>query len=101
LIIAGLMSLSMGVARPALAAGPQERIGEILATVSAVMHDPHLQGTNQQLERQQRVRRIIFDAFDFTEMGRVALGAHWAKLTGVSADRVHGFGRFKALGRMA
>src|SRR6266540_5064562 len=41
-IIAGLVSLSMGLARPALAAGPQERVGEILAAVSAVMHDPQL-----------------------------------------------------------
>jgi phospholipid transport system substrate-binding protein len=81
LIIASLMSLSMGLARPALAAGPQERVGEILTAVSAVMQDPQLQGTNQQMERKQRVRRIIFDAFDFTEMGRVALGAHWARLT--------------------
>src|SRR5919109_2830158 len=80
-IIVGLISLSMGVARPVLAAGPQERVREILAAVAAVMHAPHLQGTDHQLERQQRVRRIIVDAFDFAEMGRVALGAHWAKLT--------------------
>jgi phospholipid transport system substrate-binding protein len=80
-IIVGLISLSMGVARPALAAGPQERVGEILAAVSAVMHDPHLQGADHQLERQQQVRRIIMDAFDFAEMGRVALGAHGARLT--------------------
>jgi phospholipid transport system substrate-binding protein len=80
-IIAGLMSLSMGWARPALAVGPQDRVREILAAVSAVMQDPQLQGSDHQMERKQRVRRIIVDAFDFTEMGRVALGAHWARLT--------------------
>jgi phospholipid transport system substrate-binding protein len=81
LIIAGLMSLSIGLARPVLAAGPQERVGEILAAVSAVLQDPQLQGSEHQMERKQRVRRIIFDAFDFAEMSRVVLGAHWARLT--------------------
>jgi phospholipid transport system substrate-binding protein len=33
------------------------------------------------MERKQRIRKIIFDAFDFAEMGRVVLGTHWAKLT--------------------
>ena len=80
-IIAGLMSLSTGWARPALAVGPQDRVREILAAVSAVMQDPQLQGSDHQMERKQRVRSIIVDAFDFAEMGRVALGAHWSRLT--------------------
>jgi phospholipid transport system substrate-binding protein len=80
-IIATLVSLSLGLARPALAAGPQERVGEILAAVAAVIQDPHLQGAEHQMERTQRVRRIIVDAFDFAEMSRVVLGAHWARLT--------------------
>jgi hypothetical protein len=42
-IIAALVRLGMGLAQAALAAGPQERVGEILAAVSAVMHDPQLQ----------------------------------------------------------
>jgi phospholipid transport system substrate-binding protein len=79
--MAGLVSLSLGWARPAMAAEPQERVAEILAAVSAVMHDPQLQGTDRRLERTQRVRAVIVDAFDFTEMGRAALGGHWAKLT--------------------
>jgi len=80
-IIIGLISLSFGVARPAPAAGPPDRVREILAAVSAVMHDPHLQGPDHQLERQQGVRRIIVDAFDFAEMSRIALGAHWDRLS--------------------
>jgi phospholipid transport system substrate-binding protein len=80
-IIVGLISLSISLARPALAAGPEERVHEILVAVSAVMQDPQLQGAEHQMERQQRVRRIIVDAFDFAEMSRIALGAHWDKLT--------------------
>jgi len=91
-IIAGLMSLSIGLARPALAAEPQERVGEILAAVSAVMHDPHLQGADHQMERTQEVRKIIVDAFAFAEMGRVVLGAHGARLTAEQHEFISLFG---------
>jgi phospholipid transport system substrate-binding protein len=80
-IIVGLISLSIGFARPTMAAGPEERVREILAAMSAVMHDPRLQGADHQLERTQQVRSIIVDAFDFAEMSRIALGAHWARLS--------------------
>jgi phospholipid transport system substrate-binding protein len=65
----------------ALAVGPQDRIREILDAVSAVLDDPRLQGPDKELERNQRVRRIIHDTFAFEEMAREALGAHWARLT--------------------
>ena len=63
-IIVGLISLSLGLARPALAAGPEDRVREILAAMAAVLHDPRLQGAEHQLERTQQVRRLIVDAFD-------------------------------------
>lgn len=45
------------------------------------MHDPQLQGAEKEGERKQRVRQIIFDAFEFEEMARIALRSHWDKLT--------------------
>jgi phospholipid transport system substrate-binding protein len=72
---------SMSFARPALGAGAQARVREILTAVSAVMHDPQLQGPDKEAVRKQRVREIIFAAFDFDEMARMALGAHWTGLT--------------------
>jgi len=65
----------------ALAAGPQARVRDILEAVSAVMHDPQLQGREKEGERKQRVRDIIFAAFEFDEMARIALQSHWDKLT--------------------
>lgn len=65
----------------ALAAGPQARVRDILEAVSAVMHDPQLQGAEKEDERKQRVRQIIFEAFDFDEMARIALRSHWDRLT--------------------
>ena len=75
------MLIAMSVSRPALAANPQARVRDILEAASAVMHDPQLQGSEHEGERQQRVRQIIVDTFDFDEMARMALGSHWTGLT--------------------
>jgi phospholipid transport system substrate-binding protein len=79
LIVTVLIHLTFPPSAPA--AGPQERIREILGAVSAVLDDPQLQGPDHEVERNQRVRRIIHDTFTFEEMAREALGAHWARLT--------------------
>jgi phospholipid transport system substrate-binding protein len=73
--------LLLSVARPALAAGPQEQIQKVLDAVAAVLKDPSLQGPDKQAERQQRVRQIILDTFDFEEMAKLALGPYWDRLT--------------------
>lgn len=78
-IVAVLISLAFPPS--ALAAGPQARIGELLDAVSAVLEDPRLQGPDKEVERQQRVRKIIHDTFAFEEMAKETLGAHWAGLT--------------------
>jgi phospholipid transport system substrate-binding protein len=73
--------IPMSLSPPALAAAPQARVREILAAVAAVFNDPQLQGAAQAAERKRRVRQIIFDALEFEEMARIALGPHWARLT--------------------
>jgi phospholipid transport system substrate-binding protein len=73
--------LLLSFARPALAAEPQERMREILNAVAAVLKAPSLQGPDKQAERQQRVRQIILDTFDFEEMAKLALGPYWDRLT--------------------
>ena len=77
--VAVLILLSF--ARPVLAAEPQERMREILNAVAAVLKDPSLRGQDKQAERQQRVRQIILDTFDFEEMSKLALGPNWDRLT--------------------
>jgi phospholipid transport system substrate-binding protein len=78
LMVAVLIYLTFPLS--ALAARPQERIGELLDAVSAVLDDPRLQGPDKEVERKQRVRSIIHDTFAFEEMAREALGAYWARL---------------------
>ncbi len=73
--------IHMGLSVPALAAGPQARVKDTLDGVSAVLNDSQLQGSDKAGERKERVRKLIFDAFDFEEMAKLALGGHWEKLT--------------------
>jgi phospholipid transport system substrate-binding protein len=80
------VSIDFGMARPALGAGPQERVRATLEAVSSVLGTPTLQGADKDQERKQRVRQIIFEAFDFQEMARESLGAYWGKLTPPQRD---------------
>jgi ABC-type transporter MlaC component len=79
LIVTVLISLSFPLS--GRAARPQQRIRELLDAVSAVLDDPRLQSPDKEVERQQRVQRIIHDTFAFEEMTTEALGTSWARLT--------------------
>jgi len=80
------MLIDLGLARPALGAGPQERVQATMSAVAAILENPDLQGADKDLERKQRIRKIIFEAFDFQEMAREVLGVHWGKLTPQQRD---------------
>jgi phospholipid transport system substrate-binding protein len=81
-----VMSIDLGSARPALGAGPEEHVRATFGAVSAVLDNPSLQGPDKDGERKQRVRQIIFEAFDFQEMARESLGTYWGKLTPQQRD---------------
>src|SRR5262245_61739510 len=66
---------------PAWPAGPQERVRDLVAAVSAALEDPALQGSSGKPERRARVATIIREAFDFDSMARDALGSPWNRLT--------------------
>lgn len=84
LVMLGLLS-DLWLAVPA-GAGPRERVGEIVGSVSAVLRDSALQST----ERQARVRTIIDEAFDLEAMGQQTLGSRWQALTPVQRDEFVG-----------
>jgi phospholipid transport system substrate-binding protein len=75
------VSIDLGQAQHGMGAGPQDHVRATLSAVAAVLEDPMLQGAEKEQERKQRVRHIIFEAFDFQEMARESLGSHWGKLT--------------------
>ncbi|MBI2466326.1 MAG: ABC transporter substrate-binding protein [Candidatus Rokubacteria bacterium] len=83
--VIGLMTLVVlghsSLVAPALAAGPQERVAEMLDGISGVLRDPALRASDGEPERERRVRTIIFAAFDFEEMGKEALRSRWSTLS--------------------
>ena len=73
--------ICLGFTLPALAAEPQDHIKQTLDAVTAVLDDPQLQGSGNVADRKQRVRKIIYETFDFQQMAKEALGPQWDKLT--------------------
>lgn len=73
--------IHLGLPPGAGATGPQEYISMTMDAMSAILNDPQLQGADKEVERKQRVRRIIHETFDFADMARVSLGTHWDRLT--------------------
>jgi phospholipid transport system substrate-binding protein len=77
-------SLLLGVAlRPARAAGglPTDQIKATVDKALVVLKDPRLKPTTKNKERREQLKQILFARFDFTEMGKRALGANWRRRT--------------------
>jgi len=85
-IFALVVLIDVSLARPAPGVGPQEHVQATMNAVSAILANPNFHGTDKDPERKQRVRQIILEAFDFQEMAREVLGAHWGKLTPPQRD---------------
>jgi phospholipid transport system substrate-binding protein len=80
-VVALAIALDLCLAPPAIGAAPQDRVRATVEAVSAILENPTLQGADKDKERRQRVRQVIFDAFNFQEMARETLGGHWGKLS--------------------
>ncbi|HSF30380.1 MAG TPA: ABC transporter substrate-binding protein [Candidatus Tectomicrobia bacterium] len=80
-VVTLMVAIDCTTARTAQGVGPQERVQATLNAVSAVLETATVQGTDKDQDRKQRLRQIIFEAFDFREMARESLGTHWGTLT--------------------
>jgi ABC-type transporter MlaC component len=67
------LAVHAGVPSPARADGPRERVEATVSAVSAVLADVRSQGPANEMERKEQVRRVIHDAFDFSQMARDSL----------------------------
>ena len=76
-----LATLMLLVASTAPASdSPTQAIQTRVDRAMQVLNDPALKGDTRITERRARVRKIADEIFDFAEMGRRALGPHWATL---------------------
>jgi len=83
-------ALLVALAAPAVAGAPEQRVRQTLDVVSAVVNDPHLQGSGNEHERRERVEKVMHESFDFRTMAQESLGSHWTSLTPEQRDRFVG-----------
>jgi hypothetical protein len=68
-----ITTVAVFLAVPAHAESPRERVTTMLTAITSVLRDPAAEGT---VQRDQRVREVIFESFHFDEMAELTLGAH-------------------------
>jgi phospholipid transport system substrate-binding protein len=65
----------------ALAGEPLEMVKSVADRVMAILKDPKLKSPDTKKERIERLKEIINPVFDYDEMARRTLGAHWRRRT--------------------
>lgn len=65
-----------------LAAGaPTDQIRQTVDRLLAILNDPQLKGEQKKNERRQKLKEVLYQKFDFTEMARRSLGSEWRRRT--------------------
>jgi phospholipid transport system substrate-binding protein len=78
LLLCAIWISSVGLA----AAGESmDVVRQISDQVIKILEDPQLQGPAKQAERQERLRQVSEQAFDWKEMAQRALATHWRERT--------------------
>jgi phospholipid transport system substrate-binding protein len=69
------------VAPPALAGAENagEQLRQTVDKLLAILKDPQLKGEDKRNERREKLRKLIYQRFDFTEMAKRSLGSHWRR----------------------
>lgn len=65
----------------ALAQEPTDQIRQTTDKMLAIVQDPALKGSSNDLERQRQMREAINERFDWVSMSRSAIGKHWRDLS--------------------
>ena len=63
----------------AAAAEPGEQVRQTVDNLLANLKDPALAGESNKNERRQKLKQLIYQRFDFTEMAKRALGSEWRR----------------------
>lgn len=79
-LILSLVFLVVG-SIPAGAGEPTERIRVAIDKGIQVLNDPAFKAEEKKEERIERLREIVKPIFDFEEMAKRSLGAHWRRLS--------------------
>ena len=66
-------------ARVASASSPGDELRAAVERVQQILNDPQLKSEDKKADRLARLRKAIFPKFDFAEMAKRSLGAHWRR----------------------
>ena len=90
-----IATITLGVADGiSLAGEPLELVKVATEGAIAVLKDPKLKSPDQKKERVERLKEIINPIFDYNEMARRSLGAHWRRRS--AAEQEEFVGLFRA-----
>jgi phospholipid transport system substrate-binding protein len=78
--LAAFILLSVG-ATQATAGTPTDTIRNMLTEAIRILENQELKKPERAEERRRALERVLGDPFNFEEMSKRALGAHWAKLS--------------------
>src|SRR6266478_4494624 len=63
-----------------VAAGvPGDQVRQSADKLLAILKDPQLKGESKKNERRDKLKEVIYQRFDFTEMARRSLGSEWRR----------------------
>jgi len=63
-----------------VAAGvPGDQVHQTTDKLLAILKDPQLKGESKKNERRDKLKELIYQRFDFTEMARRSLGSEWRR----------------------
>lgn len=73
--------LALVVARDAVAGAPTDQLRGSIDLVLKIVTDPELKKEAKTAERRRRIRAVVNQIFDFTEISQRSLGRHWQART--------------------
>jgi phospholipid transport system substrate-binding protein len=63
----------------AAAGVPGEQVRQTADKLLAILKDPQLNGESKKSERRNKLKEVLYQRFDFTEMGKRSLGSEWRR----------------------
>jgi len=90
-LIALAVALAIFVARDAVAGVPTDQLRGSIDLVLKIVTDPELKKEARTAERRRRIRAVVNQIFDFTEISQRSLGRHWQARTPAEREQFVAF----------
>src|SRR3990170_2475631 len=89
-LLALAAALALLVARDAVAGAPTDQLRGSIDLVLKIVTDPELKQEAMTAERRKRIRTVVNQIFDFTEISQRSLGRHWQARTPAEREQFVG-----------